>query len=190
MAYYMHRIIFIALVFAIAVPSSLGDWDYWTKPQLENYLQELCSQTNDTQVCWNFIKDEANRFNETSILRAAIIALDPVEEKADEIHDKLDRLYNRSKDKNLKNKYLSCSKNYNDAISYLKLVRRSFVNYDFDNILGQVDDAVEELNICSLEFTDNSFDPAHIRNRNNEFRICLEFLKAATINWIHVNPTD
>ncbi|KAL7089635.1 hypothetical protein ACP275_13G196600 [Erythranthe tilingii] len=194
MAYFLHRIIFIALVLAIAVPSSLG-WSWtpgtaWGKPEIAKYLKEVCSNTNKTKECWYFIKPQLNRFDGALILELAPIARGLVQEKAHEINDKIDRLYNGSKNENMKNKYLSCSQNYNDAIAYLQLVKISYEKRDYDNILIQIDDAAQELECCSHQFTENSFDPAHVRNRNNEFRIYLEFLKAITNSWVWESRID
>ncbi|KAL7142204.1 hypothetical protein ABFS83_08G108500 [Erythranthe nasuta] len=187
MSYYL-RNIFIALVLAIAVPSSLGgDWNIMTKPEVEKYLSDLCSQTNNTDYCLNLVESEVNGSNNTTILSVALFALDSAKETVDKVHEDLERSYNETKDANLKNKYLQCSYNYNDAIRNFELVKKTFSNGDCEHILHRIDDTVEDVNRCSREFSDYSFEEGYLNwMTNNEFRTRLEFLRAATINWAGV----
>ncbi|KAL8033896.1 hypothetical protein ABFX02_13G186000 [Erythranthe guttata] len=177
MAYYLHRIIFIALVLAIAVPSSLGRRE---KSEIEKDLRNLCSQTNRTKECWYFVKSEINRFNQSDFKGVAGVVIDLAIAKSDAINDLLNRLYQGSKDEKLKEKYLSCSKNYNDANRNLYLAKINLDSDHYQNIPIQIEDTVEELDSCRREFVKGSFDPAHIRNRNKEFRLYVEIVKVAT----------
>ncbi|KAL8033890.1 hypothetical protein ABFX02_13G185400 [Erythranthe guttata] len=185
MAYYLHRIIFVALVVAIAVPSSLGRRE---RSDLENDLRDLCSQTNKTKKCWNIIKSEFSRFSDADGNKGvAGVVIDLAIAKSDEIHDKLNQLYDDSKNDELKEKYLSCSKNYNDASRNLDLARRNLDSDDYRNISVQIDDTSDELKSCRHEFKKDSFDPAHIRNRNKEFKIYVEIVKVATDRLLQEN---
>ncbi|KAL7099138.1 hypothetical protein ACP275_09G063900 [Erythranthe tilingii] len=181
MAYYsLDRIISIALiVLAIAVTSSLGRRD---KSDIEKDLRDLCSQTNRTEECSYVVKSEFNTFEDTDGSKGvAGVVIDLAIAKAREIHDDLNRLYGGSKDKDLKFKYISCSKNYNDANRNLGLVKKmldSNRNYRF--IAVEINDTVQELKGCMLEFSKDPFDPAHIRDRNKEFGLYLEIATVAT----------
>ncbi|KAI3455857.1 hypothetical protein Pfo_012520 [Paulownia fortunei] len=176
MASSLHIIMSIALVFTIAIPSSLGRRE---KSEVETDLRDLCSQTNKSKECWKIIKSEFSRFDDTDYRSVAGVVIDLARAKADEIHDKLNQLHEDSRDDNLKEKYLSCSKNYNDAHRNLVVAKRNLDSDDYRNIPVQVDDTVQELKSCRREFDKDSFDPAHIRNRNKEFRVYVEIVKVA-----------
>ncbi|KAL7139489.1 hypothetical protein ABFS83_09G055100 [Erythranthe nasuta] len=181
MALSLDRIIFVALItLAIAVTSSLGRRD---KSDIEKDLRDLCSQTNRTKECLSVIKSELNTFQDTdgSSKGVAGVVIDLAIAKAREIHDDLNRLYGGSKDEDLKFKYITCSKNYNDANRNLELVKKmldSNRNYRF--IAVEINDTVQELKGCILEFSKDPFDPAHIRDRNKEFGLYLEIATIAT----------
>ncbi|PIN22707.1 Pectinesterase [Handroanthus impetiginosus] len=183
----LQRIISSALIFLIAIPSSLGHRDI---SQTETNLQELCSQTRNSEECWQIIKSEHVRFNETDYRSVAGIVIDLALAKADEIHDKLNQLHKDSRDDQLKEKYLWCSKNYNDANRNLDLVKRNLNSNDYRNIPVQINDTLEELRSCRSQFDNDSFDPAHIRNRNKEFRNYVDIVKVATDRLLRENDRN
>lgn len=178
MALSFQSIIFIALTFAVAAPPASGRRE---EPESVTDLRNFCAQTNRTRECWNIIKPQLDRFNDTNYRGVAGVTIDLAIAKADQIHDLLNRLHEDSKNNNLKDKYLSCSKNYNDAHRNLDLAKRNLDSDNhFRNIPVQIDDTIEELESCRRQFDEDSFDPAHIRNRNKEFGNYVEIVRVAT----------
>ncbi|PIM99407.1 hypothetical protein CDL12_28094 [Handroanthus impetiginosus] len=175
MDYSLHRIISTALIFMITIPSSLGHRNI---SQTETNLQELCSQTRNSEECWQIIKSEHVRFNETDYRSVVGIVIDLAIAKADEIHDKLNQLHKDSRD------------NYNDANRNLDLVKRNLNSNDYRNIPVQINDTLEELRSCRSQFDNDSFDPAHIRNRNKEFRNYVDIVKVATDRLLRENDRN
>lgn len=169
--------IFIALIFTIAIPISMGHRE---KSETEKDLRDLCSQTNRSKECWKIIKSELTRFNDNDYRSVAGVIIDLAIAKSDDIHEKLNQLYKDSRDDTLKDKYISCSKNYNDANRNLVVAKRNLDSDDYRYIPVQIDDAVQELKSCRRGFDRDSFDPAHIRNRNKEFGLYLDVVKVAT----------
>ncbi|KAL7131252.1 hypothetical protein ABFS83_13G185900 [Erythranthe nasuta] len=178
MAYSLLRIIFVALIFAISATSSLGRRE---KSEIEKDLRDLCSETNRTKECWYVIKSELNRFTDADGSKGvAGVVIDLAIAKAGEIHGELNKLYSGSTDENLKFKYISCSKNYNDANRNLELAKKMVDTNHNRFIAVEIYDTVQELRSCMLEFTKDSFDPAHISNMNKEFGLYVGIVKVAT----------
>ncbi|GFQ04469.1 hypothetical protein PHJA_002590800 [Phtheirospermum japonicum] len=175
MAYY--RIILIALISVIAISPSLG---HNKNSEVEKYLRDICSKTNESKWSWEIIKSELHQFNDTDPRKIADTIIVLAKTKGEQIHVELNRLYEGSRDGKLIYKYGSCSKNYSDAIRNLYLARRDIELNTDRNIVFEIDDAFEELNSCGLQFDNDSFDPAHIRNRIREFRVYLQIVKVAT----------
>ncbi|KAG8385144.1 hypothetical protein BUALT_Bualt03G0011200 [Buddleja alternifolia] len=167
---------FIALLLAFAIPSSLGHRDDSDK---ENDLRDLCSQVKKSKECLDIIKSEFRRFEDTDCKGVAGPVIDLAREKAEEIRDMLNGLHKDSRDDKLKDKYISCSKNYNDASRDLDLAKRYFDSNDYQHIPVQVDEIEQELKNCKREFNKDAFDPAHIRNRSKEFRVYVDLVKVA-----------
>ncbi|PIM99408.1 hypothetical protein CDL12_04582 [Handroanthus impetiginosus] len=183
----LHRIISTALIFMITIPSSLGHRDI---SQTERNLRDLCSLTRNSTECWKIIKSEYGRFDDTDYRSVAGIVIDLAIAKADEIHDKLNRLHEDSRNDELKGKYLSCSKNYNDANRNLDLAKRNLISNDYRNIPVQINDTLEELRSCRRAFNNDSFDPAHIGNRNREFGHYVDIVKVATDRLLRENDRN
>ncbi|KAL6567204.1 hypothetical protein OROGR_000872 [Orobanche gracilis] len=180
MAFSSRRIILIALISMIAISPSLGRKEKESSSEMEKYLRDLCSKTNETKECWAIIKRDLTKFNDTDPRKVADTIIVLAKTKGEEIHEELDRLFEGSRDDQLKYKYGLCSKNYSDAIRDLYFARRDLELSDDRNIPIQIDDALEELTSCGVRFGKDSFDPAHIRNRNKEFGVYVQIVKAAT----------
>ncbi|KAL7089631.1 hypothetical protein ACP275_13G196200 [Erythranthe tilingii] len=186
MAYSLHRVILIALLFAIAVPSSLSH------TEVEKDLMHYCSHTGDMKIeCRQIIQSEfMNRFNNAEIRGVVDIAMNLTITKASEISGKLVRLSDISKDENLIHKYLLCSQNYRVVLLNLDLAHRNLHADYYRNALVQIDNTVAELKSCSHEFTKDLFDPAYIRNMNKEFRLYVEIFKVTLDRLIFENDND
>ncbi|KAL3616762.1 hypothetical protein CASFOL_039156 [Castilleja foliolosa] len=189
MAYSSLTMIFIALIIMIAISPSLGRRErshhHREKPDVENSdiiqeLRDLVSQTDDTEESWKIIKPQLIRFNDTDPKIVADVILDLAITRGDEIHEQLNRLHEDSSDDDLRSKYLSCSRNYKNAISNLEVARENLGSDEFDNSLIKIDETIEELNRCGVEFEGDSFDPYHIRNRQKEFGNYVNLVKVAT----------
>ncbi|KAG8370073.1 hypothetical protein BUALT_Bualt14G0079700 [Buddleja alternifolia] len=175
MAYSLYRtILFIALFVAFTIPSSLCHKD---DSNSETILRDLCSRIERSKECVDIIKSELSRFEDSGCNDVAGPVIDLAREKAEQIRDMLNKLHEDSNDDKLKEKYLSCSSNYNDAGRNLDLAKRSFDSNDHRSIPEQVNDTEEELESCRREFDEGAFDPAHIRDRNKEFEVYVDLLK-------------
>ncbi|KAL0442360.1 UNVERIFIED_CONTAM: hypothetical protein Slati_1958700 [Sesamum latifolium] len=145
-----------------------------------NRPQRSLLQHQEAQTVLENHQTELSSFGETDSRSVAGAVIGLAVAKAQEIHDRLNQLYQDSGDDKLKEKYTSCSKNYNDANRNLYLAKTNLDSNDFQNIPVQMDDTLEELKSCRHEFDKDSFDPAHIRNRNKEFGVYVDIVKVAT----------
>ncbi|KAH6795829.1 hypothetical protein C2S51_036815 [Perilla frutescens var. frutescens] len=180
------KMIFIAVILAIAIPISSGHrrrsrrLDDSNKDDTEKYLRGLCSETDKPDMCWNILKSELHKFDDDSydidiidgVIELAI-------EKSKEIRDKLDQWFSDSNDENLKKKYHSCLKNYNEVDRNLEEAYRNLDSDDYRRISDQIDDAEDELDKCKQEFGSDSFDPGHVEDRNNELGLYLDIVRVA-----------
>lgn len=178
----LRKISFIALILTLAIPVSAGDHAERSRrsENIEQFLKDLCSETEKSNECWNILKSELNRFTSSDERTIAGDAADLAIAKSKEIYDELYQYHLDSEDEGLKKKYLLCAKNYYDANCNLVLARR---NLDFDenpNISNEVSDAEEELNNCEHEFEEELFDPARVGDRNEELGLYLGIVRAAS----------
>ncbi|XP_073290053.1 pectinesterase inhibitor-like [Primulina huaijiensis] len=141
-------------------------------------LRDLCSKTHDSKLCWKLLKSERSKFH-TDTKGMVEAAIDLARGKAEEIHHKLDRLREESKDEQLKQKYWSCSKNYNDAIGDLNEAKEMLRKRGHSGIPVLVDDVLNEVKSCHNDFDNGAFDPAHVQNRNKEFRVYADLVRVA-----------
>ncbi|XP_057811527.1 pectinesterase inhibitor-like [Salvia miltiorrhiza] len=180
MASYSQKTIFIALILAMAAPISTSHRRRWRRSDREwnseQYLRDLCSETDRSDVCWNILRSELHRFDDGDIA-AGVIDLAVAKSKA--IGDQLNQWYRDSNDDRMKNKYHSCSKNYDDVDRNLEQAQRNLDSDDNRRISDQIDDAEEELEECRREFGSGSFDPGHVEDRNNELRLYLDMVRVA-----------
>ncbi|KAL3627294.1 hypothetical protein CASFOL_028657 [Castilleja foliolosa] len=195
MAYSSLTMVFIALIIMTSISPSLGRREKSDRERshshhhrekrdvensdIEHELRDLVSKTNDTNESWKIIEPQLNRFNDTDPKIVVDVILELAITRGDEIHEQLNRLHEESRDDDLRSKYLSCSRNYKDAISNLEVARENLGSDEFDNISVKIDDTIEELNKCGVEFEGDSFDPAHIRNRQKEFGNYVNIVKVA-----------
>ncbi|KAH6764453.1 hypothetical protein C2S52_013398 [Perilla frutescens var. hirtella] len=180
------KMIFIAVILAITIPISSGHrsrsrrLDNSNKDDIEKYLRDLCSETDKPDMCWNILKSELHKFdNDSDDIDIIDGVIELAIEKSKEIRDKLDQWFSDSNDENLKKKYHSCSKNYNEVDRNLEEAHRNLDSDDYRRIFDQIDDAEDELDKCKQEFGSDSFDPGHVRDRNNELVLYLDIVRAA-----------
>lgn len=181
MASHSQKIILVTLILTIAIPVSTSHRKKWgeSSKDTEQYLRDLCTKTDRSEECWKILKPELYRFGDSDEGTVAGAVIDLAIAKSDEIHDKLKQDYSDSKNDELKEKYNSCSRNYNDVNRNLVAARRDLDSDVRRNIAVQIKDAGEELKKCKREFEKESFDPAHIRDRNKEIGLYLEIVRAA-----------
>ncbi|KAL8508417.1 hypothetical protein ACS0TY_018871 [Phlomoides rotata] len=189
---FMLRMTLLNLIFTLAVPISMGGLHkirprrpgHWADtPGIEEIVRnliDLCFDTEEKGECWKILKPELNRFTSTDSRNVAAVVTDLAVAKSAEIKDQLSQqLQNDSNNELLEHIYKWCSKNYKDANRDLVTVRRNLDSDDFSGIRTEVDDAGEELKSC-VQKLGNSFDPAHVRDRNKEFGHYVKIVKAAT----------
>lgn len=207
MASFLQRMILMALILTIAIPISIGhreksenesdggddyepesdgrddsgnERDGGDDSEIVRYLRDLCSDTKKSKQCWKIIKPEITRFTDTDSKNVAGVVIELAIEKSGEINDKLNQLHHDSGDDALKEKYKSCSKNYNDANHNLESVKGNLYSSDCQGIPAQVDNVEQELKSCKHEFNKKSVDPAHVKDKNKEFGHYVEIVRAAT----------
>ncbi|KAL1535471.1 hypothetical protein AAHA92_28245 [Salvia divinorum] len=100
MASYWKKTIIIALIVAIAAPISAADnrrsrrSHHGSNPDdAEQYLRDLCSETDRPDECLHVVKSELHRFDHGGDINDKIIAL--ASEKSKEFRDQLKRWHNR-----------------------------------------------------------------------------------------------
>ncbi|KAG6395414.1 hypothetical protein SASPL_146059 [Salvia splendens] len=184
MASWWKKTIFIALIIAIAIPTSLAHKrrfrrsDDSNSDDAEQYLRDLCSETDRSDACLNIVKSELHRFNHViGDINDKIIDL--ALEKSEEFRDQLKQWHKDSNDERLKEKYRSCSSNYNDINRDLQELQRNLDSDDDRKTSDLIEDIEHELDECKREFGQGSFDPGHVEDRNNELGIYSDLVRVA-----------
>ncbi|KAG8389234.1 hypothetical protein BUALT_Bualt02G0207600 [Buddleja alternifolia] len=187
MAYSVHGIMFFAFLFAFAIPFSLCHIE---DSDNETTLRDLCSQIERSSECIDIIKSKLSRFENSGCNDVTGPVMDLAREKAEQIRDMFKGLHEDSNDDNLKEKYLSCSSNYNDVSRDLDVAKKSFDSNDYQNIHEQMDDIVEELESCREVFNKSAFYPTHVRDRNIEYEVYADLLKVTVDHLIRGNESE
>ncbi|KAL8508423.1 hypothetical protein ACS0TY_018881 [Phlomoides rotata] len=184
MGSFFQRVVIPVLIFTIATPISMGgreDDPDIDDTQIGRYLRAFCSDTRISKQCWKIIKPEINRFTNTDIRNIAGIVIDVTMEKTVDVVGEFSQLWLDSSDDALKKKYRSCAESYVSANHNLDAVRSGLYNPDvLQEISGWVDNVEGGMKSCKREFGGKSFDPAHVRNRNKEYRNYVEIVRTAT----------
>lgn len=184
MASHLQKAIVITLILAIAIPISTAHRrrrGRRSDDDTEKYLRDICSGTDRSDDCWNILKSELHRFHGDSNGRGVVNAvIELAIAKSKEIRDKLDRWFSDSDNDELKEKYHSCSENYDDGERSLEKARRDLDDSDdCGRISDKINGAGEELEKCKRVFGSDSFDPAHVGDRNKELQLYLDIVRAA-----------
>lgn len=177
-SYWQKKIFIIALILAIAIPISTARRR--RSKDADKYLRDLCSKTDDSKKCWNILEPKSHQFADPDERDVANVVIELAIAKSKEIRDKLgQRSFSDSDNGKLKQKYRSCSKNYNEIDRNLELAQRSLDSDDYRNISDQIDDAGEELKRCRLDFVADPLDPSYIGDPNTEFGLYLDMVRVS-----------
>ncbi|KAL8508422.1 hypothetical protein ACS0TY_018880 [Phlomoides rotata] len=168
MGSFVQRVVIPVLIFTIATPISKGG-------------REDDPEIDGTQICWEIIKPEINRFTSTDNRNVAGVVIDVTMKKTVDVIGEFTQLWLDSGDDALKKKYRSCAESYVSANQNLDAVRSGLYNPDvLQEISGWVDNVEGGMKSCNREFGGKSFDPAHVRNRNKEYRNYVDIVRTAT----------
>lgn len=184
MVSFWQNTLLIALIVAISIPSSTSEIEKWRRryedsDDTERYLRDLCSETDNSDVCWDFVKPELHRFDDSDDVEIIDGVIDLAREKSEKIYDQLNQWYKDEKDEKLKKKYHSCSKNYKEIGHNLEKVQKKLDSDDVEKILKKIDKAGEKLDKCRKEFEGGSFDRGHVGDRNDELKVYLDLVRVA-----------
>ncbi|KAL1537592.1 pectinesterase inhibitor-like [Salvia divinorum] len=181
------KLILITLILTITIPISTAHRRGWRRRSpkrgdgnAEQFLRDICSKHEKADACLSLIKAEPRLFDHSNSVDAVSNVIDLALEKTDAFGDQLKQWYNDTNDGKVREKYGSCSENYDDVSVYLKNAQRDFDSDDYRRTTDRVDDAKRELKKCGRVFGSGSIDPGHVENRNNEIRIYLDIIRAAT----------
>lgn len=178
-------ILFAALILTFAsIPTSTAHRRRWRRSEepfddTEQYIRDLCDETDRADVCRNILQSDAHRFESSDEGEIAAGVIDLAIEKSAQIGDQLNQWYEDSNDDRMREKYHSCADNYYEANRYLEDAQRSFDSDGFRRITDQIDGSEDELDQCRQVFEDSP-DPGHVGDRINEFALYLDMVRAAT----------
>ncbi|CAA0832246.1 Unknown protein [Striga hermonthica] len=192
MAFTSQQIIAIALIFTLSISPSFAHKsehkhkhkhkhhkERRDRNEIERELRDLSSQTSNPDASWRIIKPELDNFNDTDPTIVTAVLLELAITRGDQIHDQLNNYHEDSRNDELKSKYLSCSKNYNDAVRNLNLAKYNLESENYEDIPIQIEDTQQELEGCRGDFCEGSFDPGHIGDRINEFEVYVDIVKVS-----------
>ncbi|KAL2494041.1 pectinesterase inhibitor-like [Forsythia ovata] len=171
--YYSSVLISTVLIYLLVIPSSM------CHPLEEKDLRHICSKTHNSSECLNQFKSDPRSLN-TDEKGLAGVAVDLALNKANAVHTQYNQLYRDSKDSKLQEKYIACSKNYNDAIRDLQLVKKFLDINRYKLIPVEINDALQEVASCRNAFKREPIDPAHSDDHNKEFQLLSYMVKVTS----------
>lgn len=168
------------LIIPLILTSSMGHREGQRRSKdTEHYLRDLCSQTDRPDLCWKNLKPELHRFHNSDDRGVADGVIGLAIAKSKETRGELNHWFSDSDNDKLKEKYHSCSENYNDASRQLEKVRKDLDSDDHRKMSEEIRDAEEILNKCRRVFGEDSFDPGHVGDQNNELGVFLDIIRVA-----------
>ncbi|CAI9782217.1 unnamed protein product [Fraxinus pennsylvanica] len=163
-------LISMVLIFLLVVPSLM------CHSLEEKDLQYICSKTHNPTDCLNLFKSDPRSLN-TDINGLTGVAVDLALNKSNAVHTQYNQLYTDTTDSKLQEKYIACSKNYNDAIRDLQVVKKYLEINRYKFIIVEINDALQEVTSCRSAFKRGPIDPANMDYHNDEFKLLCYMVK-------------
>ncbi|CAA3008488.1 pectinesterase inhibitor-like [Olea europaea subsp. europaea] len=177
MASFLHNfssvLISMVLIFLLVVPSLM------CHSMEEKDLQHICSKTQNRTECLNLFKSDPRSLN-TDIKGLTGVAVDLALNKSNAVHTQYNQLYTDTKNSELQEKYVACSKNYNDAIRDLQVVKNYLDINRYRFITVEIKDALQEVMSCRNVLKKEPIDPANMDNQNEEFKLLCYMVKVTS----------
>ncbi|KAK2996873.1 hypothetical protein RJ639_025265 [Escallonia herrerae] len=161
------------LVLVCIAPTSLG------RSRTEGELWYLCSKTEHPWQCLKLLKSADIRYSSRNLNDITKVLIDITYNKGKEIHDTLNSLANEARDSRIRRRFISCSKNYNDALRDLGVAKRNLLNGNYKVIPVEVNDALQEVKGCYDYFTRASRDRYRLKEKSEDFKLLCSILKVA-----------
>ncbi|KAI3455856.1 hypothetical protein Pfo_012519 [Paulownia fortunei] len=165
----------ILIIFISIIPSSTGHKIKDTE------IKHLCSKTSNLGRCYKLLKSD-HRTTNVDAKGLAEVSVDLASNNANKIYSQLNSFAKATHDSRLRNIYNSCSKNYDDAIRDLEVVKKNLHSGAYNNIPVQVKDVSEEIKSCEKVFNGASSDHANIKKRNQDFEFLISIVKITLDN--------
>ncbi|CAA3008486.1 pectinesterase inhibitor-like [Olea europaea subsp. europaea] len=177
MASFLHNfssvLISMVLIFLLVVPSLM------CHSMEEKDLQHICAKTQNATECLNLFKSDPRSLN-TDIKGLTGVAVDLALNKSNAVHTQYNQLYADTKNSELQEKYIACSKNYNDAIRDLQVMKKYLDINRFRFINVEIKDALQEVMSCRNILKKEPIDPANMGYQNDEFKLLCYMVKVTS----------
>lgn len=168
-------LILVSIIFLSITPSSIGH------KVTDTEIKHLCSKTNNHEDCYKLLKSD-HRTTNVDARGLAEVSVDLASNKASKIHSQLNSFAKGTHKSQLRNIYNLCSKNYNDVIRDLKVVKNNLLSGAYKNIPIQVTDATEEIKSCKQVFDAAPSDYMHMKTKNKDVEFLLSIVKVTSDN--------
>ncbi|KAK3013315.1 hypothetical protein RJ639_008077 [Escallonia herrerae] len=163
------------IVLVCIAPTSLG------RSHTEGELWYLCSKTEHPWQCLKLLKSADIRYSRRNLNDITKVLIDITYNKGKEIHDTLNSLANEASDSRIRRRFISCSKNYNDALRDLGIAKRNLLNGNYKVIPVEVNDILQEVKGCYDYFTRASRDRYRLKEKSEDFKLLCSILKQAVL---------
>ncbi|KAL1537591.1 pectinesterase inhibitor-like [Salvia divinorum] len=189
MASFTQKLILITLILAVAIPISTAHRRRWRRrspsrgrgdDNAEQFLRDICSRHEKADACLSLIKADPRLFDNSDNAGAVSDVIDLALEKTGAFAEQLNKWYEDTNDSSIRERYGSCAESYDDVRDRLEDAKRDVGSDDFRSVGDRADEARDVLERCERVFGPGSIDPGHVENRNNEIRIYLDIVRAAT----------
>jgi pectinesterase inhibitor-like protein len=131
-------------------------------------IKAVCSKTLNPPFCLDLLHFYADHPHERSLKDLARITICLAHSNATATRDLLHRLIQHTDNPRLKERYTSCSKNYDDSVGDMEQAKKSLKSSNKNGLRDAVAGAMGEVNACGESFGQPPADPSTLPKSNQK----------------------
>lgn len=143
-------------------------------------LKAVCSKTFNGHWCVEIMKKD-RRTSYADNRAITEVAIDLAYDKAQDIQDRLNDRADMDYEPQLKQQFVTCSKDYKDVVRELEETKNHFKDGNAQRVAAAADDVIEEINDCD-DMLDRlkSEETKDIRTMNDEVELLCDVIKISS----------
>lgn len=134
----------------------------------DDVLSTVCSKTKNPSLCLQTLKADP-RAATGDLKGLCQVSIDLALAKAKDTKNYIGSLIGQSNGPSLKEKYLSCSENYENSIGDLQDATGLLNSGDYNGVNLHASAAMTETDDCEENFKEPPFDPSQLPKRDEDF---------------------
>jgi len=132
----------------------------------ESTINAICTKTLNPSFCLGILKSYADHPHKRDITGLARITIYLAKSNATTTSDQIHSLIQHTDNPQLKERYTSCSKNYDNAIDDFKQAKKRLIEGNKNGLEDAAATAMGEFNACGENFRQPPADPSTLQKSN------------------------